>query len=447
MRRAYAALFVTLALQAFLVVRTPTTPLNGDEPYYVGKATHLRTFGHIEQRSPAATAVERGAWGHGDWRQPGYPVFLSLLIDGSDSALRQRVALVQFLMVSIAAVLAFIVIAPMTRYKVGAAIFLAACPWPFEYVTSIVPDQLSAFLGFLGLLVLWRADGQSRPQLYAVGGTLLGLTFLVRPEMVALYPFIIALALLVDRQISRRAIAHALLGLALPLLLHYGYRIYFTGEPAPRFLPRLATPDRNAMNWASTWLGSEKEKYYYVYAMASGQPVPPPQGSYSDEFERNSLVHAARLVRSAGSYTPEVDHIFATLTAKRRSDRPLFVAVVPRVWHSAHLWINTETNAQLLHFLSGVDRRWRRLFLGTLLVGKLLLLLVLFPLAIRRGLLNHSRFIMIFATFVLARTALIGVVLNSAEHRYVLVAWIPLLACCASFLAVRKVSQTLPPAA
>ncbi len=425
----WAVLLVLLSVQAAIIARYDYPAPNGDEPIYISRAKPLIETGALARATPEELAVERGeAWGNTAWRPAGYPVFVAAVSGGvfESDHLHRRVAFVQFALLAIAICGTFAAIshgrAPL---RLAAAVVLGVAPWPYEFVTLIGPDSLNASLTMIGLLLLWRSIRRSDARLLFAGALSVSMTILLRPEMVAIAPVPIGLAVLLQRRRSPRFFVAAGTALLIVVSAQYAYRTYYLGRMSLSLFGEFRVSNEGAYAWANTWIGSEEEAYGYVYTLLEGRPASRlPDRAFATPQER-SLVEALHARTLRDGYSGEIDRAFAQLAARRRAADPLGANVLPRLWHTAHLWVNLETNAPLLHALSAVPRVLRRPMLGGLLLLKLVLLAA-FLWRIRDAF--RLPFVTLVSSVVVGRTILIGVVLDSMMHRHVVVAWLPLIA-------------------
>lgn len=435
-------LVAVLCLHFLVVLRHHARPLITDEHYFVGKARYFAAH-HV---FPPASAYELDVvagrvWGTSDWRPQGYAVFLALVgpLDDPD-ALRLRVTVVQFGLIAALLVTIYLLAARATdhvRRHWMAALLLALSPWPFEFANDIGPDTVNAFLTGAALLLSWSwatSAKRGAPWLFAATLTA-SATLLFRPEMIAMAPVIAGAALLVRWRrsgFSWRDVATATLAFALVVSVQIAYRTQFTGQPG--LFGALRISNRGAFAWTRTWLGTEKEAYDYVYAVTEGRPAAVPSRAFGDASERVAIERAAQGAREHG-YDEAADRIFAEVAAKRRQERPLLVAAV-RALNTVQLWVHLETSSPILDALTPVPRIIRRPILGMLLVLKIATVLLATAAsvrALRRWLRGEAdafdAFTLLCATYILARTLFVGLVLDWRVHRYALSAWAPMLWC------------------
>jgi hypothetical protein len=432
--RARLLLAFLLICQAVLLLR-PSQPFNGDEPYYAGKARFFFEHGHFEHVSAEAMAVERGErWGTSDWRPQGYPLFLAAvsLGDFRDASLRPRVTAVQFALIAAGMWLLFEINQRglTAAQRITTAALLGVIPWPYDFAGSLSPDSLTASITFFSIVILWRALEKENVLLMFAGAFLLSTTLLLRPEMIVLAPVTLGAAALLrqfDRRMFLKRAAACAGAFAIVVAMQVAYRINVTGHPG--LFGGLHIRDSGAFAWTNTWLGSENEAYNFVYGLSTGNVPDLPARAFSGDEERRTVERVILLDRSRRFYGPDIDAVFQRLAEKRRREHPFLAIVATRMWHSVHLWLNLETSSQLLNALANVPRSIRRPILGGLLLLKLALL-GLFVVGAMRARESRARaLILLCAVIVIGRTLVLGTALNWTAHRYMLPAWLPLLAC------------------
>jgi hypothetical protein len=424
----WVILLSLLAMQALLVATYDFPPPTGDEPIYIARAKPLRERGALPRATPEELAVERNeAWGNTAWRPPGYFVFVAAMGgDGFDGdRLHRRVAAVQFATLALAICGTFAAISHARPWmRMAAAVVLGVAPWPYEFVTLIGPDSFNASFLAIGLLLLWRSVRSGSVPLLFAGALVVSATILLRPEMLAVAPAPIAVALLLHRR-SARAVLAAGAALLLVLATQYAYRTWYLGELSLTLFGEFRVGNEGAYQWANTWVGTEQEAYGYVYTLLERRAAPAlPARAFANAAERRLIesLHARTL---RDGYSAGIDRAFAELAATRQRADPLGANLIPRLWHATHLWMNLETNAALLQALSQVSREVRRpIYAGLLLLKLALLGAFLWRLRDARRL----PFVALFASVVVTRTILVGLVLDSMMHRHMVVAWLPLIA-------------------
>jgi len=414
-------LVAILAAHGAIILTHYRHPLITDEVYYVAKARYIAEHHRFAPVDAHALAVERGReWGNSDWRPPGYPLLVAALSFGDFSdpagALRFRVTLAQFLMVAAALIALYRTAANAGAPPYAAALLLGLPPWTFAVVNEIGPDPENLALVAFGLLAL----GRNR---IALGTLLLSLTFFFRPEMIVLPPIVVGIALLLWRRATflRDAAVAALIYIVL-VGAQVAYRTSVTGEPG--VFGGLHIYNRGAFDWANTWLGTEKETYDFVYALGEGLPARVPARAFDSAGERAAVEQIVARVTARRRYTAEDDAAFEALAREKRRAHPLRVLLL-RGWHTVHLWLNVETNNPLLSAMAGVPRPVRLPVWGALFLLRIAAL-VLAAIALLRA---RDRLVLLMLSYAIARTILVGAVLNWNVHRYVLSAWPPVLWC------------------
>ncbi|MEA2337318.1 MAG: hypothetical protein QOE82_1325 [Thermoanaerobaculia bacterium] len=443
-------LLLAIALAAQIVIALPAGPtsLHGDEVYYVAKAQYFGEHHRFPRATENDLAVERGELrGLSDWRPQGYALFLALCANGSydQTALRWRVTLVQSTLVAIALIFVFLA---LRRYmtsatlRIAAALILGIAPWPFEFVQTLGPDSCVASFTAIALLLLGRY-----PRSVFFATLLFSLTFAMRPEMIVLPPLIAGCAMLFQERRRLRFAVAAATAFLIVFGAHYAYRIGFTGQRLPPVFGGLHIPDRGAFAWTNTWIGTENESYNFVYSLTNGQPPPPlPARAFANDGERHVVETIVSDVRAAGGYSEADDDRFAALARLRQRENPAR-AVAARLWHTVHLWVNVEVNTQTLNLLSNVSRPVRHAILGALMLLKIGLLAGFLLFIVHLRALRNDVFLVLCAIYVIARTLLIGIVLGWFTHRYVVNAWIPLVACVLAALTRASNRPQFSPAA
>jgi len=441
-------LLALLAAQLALTVAYYHHPLVTDEFYWTKNARYLVEHGRFPPIHPAALAAGKGqAWGTADYRPQGFTVFAALCSLGDfaqpATTFRLRVTVAQFVL--LAAILVWLyriaVRAAVSRWT--AALLLGVTPWTFEFVNDIGADSLNAIVVSLALLLLWRWIAEPGRGAAAMFWASLAASvpLLIRPEMIVLAPCIIGLAVLLRWPPSARELVAALSAFVIVTAAQVAYRTRLTGEPG--IYGKLHIVNMGAFQWANTWPGTEKEGYDFVYLLTEGKAVPLPARAFGDDNERARVERIVHRVAASGRYTQQDDAEFEQLAQERRRGHPFLVASL-RLWHAAHLWLNNENPNPILVALAPVPRTVRRPIYGSLL----LLRLVLYALAClatvrafrrwRAGKADaFDRLTLLMASFILARTVLIGPILNWKVHRYVLAAWPAMLWCACAALRPR----------
>ncbi len=361
-------LLVLLALQySLLFFLSPGGKLGGDEPYYVDRATYIAENHSLPgplSKTEKAAQNTFGQWS--DYRPVGYPMVLAGLgvTEDTHTDKRRLHAGLNFFLMAISLIAIFYLFLPRIDVpwaRWAGAFLLGVQPWAFAFISSYYPDSLNTSLFFLGTLLLFygtRDGRRRRGGFVAFGSLLLGFCIFLRPEML---PFVFVPPVILGILVSMgwragSARPYRRLGLSLGLLacfvvLFVGHRYWFERELFPRFVH--ATPGLE--EWGKTWVGTERERYGPVWGLRTGQAEfsDLPSRAFGDRFERDAIVGAFESVHEDG-YSRQTDSIFQRVAEKRRENW-LTGYLIPRTWFMVHLWVNTETNSQLLHALSHVD--------------------------------------------------------------------------------------------
>lgn len=410
----------------------------GDESYYVGKASQLVTSGRFEPLTPIEARNESlDAPMPRDVRPPGYPVLVAAVSGGrlEVCGLRWRVASMQFLGAAATAALLLLLTIPFTSHSLrpAVAILIGFVPWNFEYVASIYPDVMTMAMTLGGISLLYWYARRRSPAALLGGSLMLSSCLLLRPEMIAIAPIVILAALLMTG-LTYRSVLIALSGLLIAVALQFAYRVHLTGDALPRLFPRFSSSTIGVGYWIMTWVGTEHETLDGVaFRIATGQIPNIPARAVANEGEREELNRAFNLLKTSGN-SPAVELIFERLARQRVREDPIRNWLLPKLAAPLLLWVNTNTNSQLLGRLVAVPRTPRRAFLGLVFVLRLLLLA-----AFASSLVHDTRFPdpadgrwqlrVICAVAVVWRTVFIGMILSRVEHRYMLPMWPPMLLC------------------
>jgi hypothetical protein len=442
----FVLLVLLLIAQSAVELAYYRHPLITDEFYWVRKAQYIAAHHRLEPAAPEAIAAERGtAWGTSDWRPPGYPMVIALVSGGDFSdpagALRLRLTLLMCVGISVVIVTLYFIAARLldARRRLAAAAMLGLAPWPFEGINEIGTDTLNAIITTAAILLLWRWCIDRRRGFVAlfVAALAAAVPLLLRPEMIALAPIMIAAPMCVRRP-TRQELAAACLAFAMVAGTLLAYRTWFTGKPG--FYGGLHIENRGAFDWANTWFGTEKEGYDFVYAITEAHSMPLPARAFADENERSRVNAIIARVTQRGRFTAADDAEFEKLARERTARNPVR-SLLLRLWHAVHDWVNIENPSPLLDLFANFSRSIRRPILGALVLLRLLILALAAVAAIRTYRAFRSRAVgevaaltFLMVALIVSRTLLIGFVLNWKVHRYMLAAWPAMLWCAAAAL-------------
>lgn len=357
--RATAALAASLGflLRLFFILRFPATG-TGDAPFYIELAWNwakkgvygFPINGHL---SPV------------DMRVPGYSAFLAAafeLAGKSVTAVMLCQAVIDlgtcFLVARIAATLA----PEPSRNKVAlAALWLAVlCPFAANYTAVVLTETLVTFLTALALLILVQVEVRSDsnigeqareglPGRYFLGGMIVGLGTLVRPETPLL---LIAAGIVLLMRWWRpanwpkllRASALMGAGLLLPLIpwaarnWHTLHEVQFlaphytelTGEFAPRGLNR----------WVNTWLWRYSDVYLVTWKLDSEEISIDdiPASAFDSADERARVAAILERYNNTLTWTRDEDHQFGEIASERTARFPLRTYLKIPLLRSLAIW-------------------------------------------------------------------------------------------------------------
>jgi hypothetical protein len=441
LNRPLLLLLALLAIHFAIVLRHFEHELITDEHYYVGKARAIAGHGGLVRADPLSIAVERGeTWGTSDWRPQGYPLLLVAVSLGDFSdpahALRLRMTVLQFLLVAAVLVHAFF-LAPR-RYL--SALILGLPPWTFAFVNELGPDAVNVAVVWVALLLLWRYVQAPSAGRMLLAALVFSLTLFIRPEMIAMPPLMVGIALLLRFRHTPLAalVRHAIVAAAAWSALvgvQAAYHTWATGQRG--IFGGLHITNAGAFAWANNWWGTEKETYDFVYALTEAREMQLPERAFDTAAEREEVMRVITRVRQRGSFTAEDDAVFARLAVEKKRAHPIR-SVVLRGWHALNMWLNTEQNSPLLNAMAAVPRMVRLPVWGALLLLRWAILTLASVAFVRAWRQRDalSLLIVVMCAYALVRTTFIGAVLNWNVHRYVLSAWPPVLWC--ACMALRR---------
>jgi len=228
-------IFFTLMVGKLALLQQTPLPddISGDEIGYVAKARYFYQHASF----PPLISAEDGALCYPDFRPPGYPVFITLLLPfGTETTqLRHHDNLVQYAMDLLVTTLLLVVAFQFSQakgFRIVAALILGIQPWTSAHIASLYADTLAMFLTVAGVVCLamfghfrWVL---ARTTSITMGSFLLSLTATVRPEMIVLAPALLVLAgwLEIRRMPWRVWLGYATLA-ALPFLLVVGLNMAY----------------------------------------------------------------------------------------------------------------------------------------------------------------------------------------------------------------------------
>lgn len=193
-------------------------PLAGDATQYFLYAYNLKYFSTFSKDPGDPPGSGQGIRPDAA-RSPGYPLFLSLFVDGGpDRALERRVALAQALLGILTLVAAFFLFSALLPpgWDLAALLATALSPHLIIMGSYILSETLFTLLLTCALLALARLLARPSPGRAALCGALLALACLVRPTLVP-FGLICGLAPLL-RERTKQAAAYGLLLVAALIL-------------------------------------------------------------------------------------------------------------------------------------------------------------------------------------------------------------------------------------
>jgi hypothetical protein len=448
-----SALLAGLALRLFYIFRYPFYA--GDTKFYKELAANWLDHGVY------------GLWVQGtlvpvDQRMPGYPAFVAAVyaIFGrpNRSVMLVQAVLDLFTCLLVAALAAQL--APASRQKRAAliALWLAAlCPFLANYTAVVLTESLAIFLNtaavlhFVRLFVHLNAnrtvEAISRAETFAevrgwlVGGFLVGLGTLVRPET----PLLLAAAGLVlttrwwkPKNWKRLALAATWMavGLILPLM-PWAIRNARTLGRIEFLSPRYAQSagdyiPQGFYAWTSTWMARFDDAYLMEWklgrATISDRSVP--ASAYDSAAERQLIAELLAQYNQDLLLAPQLDSRFAQIARERTRIHPLRTCLEIPLERAWNIWFTPRI--ELLPFsgkLLPIEQRWRGNpadFYFTLAYGALNFIYV--GLAIAGAIRFHRHPAMFFLVgWILIRTAALTQ-MQTVEPRYVIVCYPAILA-------------------
>lgn len=455
-----AALLAGLALRLFFVVRFPFSA--GDTKFYDALAHNWLYHG-------VYGLFVNGQLIPSDMRAPGYPAFLAAVyafFGPSHRAVLIAQAIISLLTcLGIASIAAHLAPASSRRKAAAAALWLAAlCPFTANYDSILLTEALAIFLTtfciliFISLLdhpfVVRPNCASTRNVLsFAVwvglGGILVGLGTLVRPEM----PLVLAAAgLIFTVRLRHRVdwpklvltISWMAAGLVLPLLPWAARNARVLGRI--QFLaPRYAETEGDFIPygfyaWSRTWMVRPEENYLVPWKLGNA-PISIeslPASAFDSLPERERVARLLISYNANLEISPLVDHEFGLLARERSARHPLRTYITIPIERIAAMWFAPRVHAlRYSGELWPPAEKWRENpWDFGVTAGFALLNLVYFGLAIAGAWNCRARSALAMLTaFAVVRTAFLTHQI-SVEPRYVIV-------CFPAFLAIAAQSWTI----
>lgn len=437
--------FALMIVKLVLLLLTPLSDsLSGDEANYVSKARYLCKY----SRFPPVQAVEEGEIRYSDFRPPGYPAFVAALMPpgGTIQALRHRVSIVQYildLMVTTFVLFVTFRFSSANSFRTVAALVIGIQPWTSAYIVSIYPDTLTMFLAVTGLLFLTLSGSCRkagvRSAIILLGGLLLSLSLVVRPEMIALACIMLGVVCVITLgAFSWRVwfLYGALAGASFMFAISLNVAYHWQTEHRVRIVGELRHATPGFSRWIGTWIGPQHWKEELLFSRMTNETINELYAKrlskrvLTDSAELDTFIDIARNVQVRGHMTMEDDRRFEEMALARIAVSPWSYYVWGRLFNSCHFWVNLSNATHVLHGLARCPRVVSRCLTVSLLLFKVVLLLFAAGggMAAWRGWRRltqswHGRVVLAGAIFVLLRTTMLSFGFNTAEHRYALVAW------------------------
>ena len=456
------ALLAGLLLRLFFIWRFPF--YSGDTPYYEELARNWLYHGVY------------GFYSHGqllpsDARMPGYPAFLAIIYFWAGPG-RKAVMLVQafvdlgtgVLAAGIAARLAASMSEASRGRVAAAALWLAAlCPFAANYAAVPLTEVLAIFFTTLAIfiflspaflridLVQSESDFRRAARSWLLGGLVIGLGTLVRPETpLLLVAVFLVLVLRYYRSESRRKLVLTILsivaGSLLPLAPWAARNAVSLGRV--QFLaPRYAETYGDVLPtgfyaWTKTWMYRFRDAYLFTWKLPSQQIELKDLPAYATDSPEERAQVASLLDRynRIPGMTRALDLDFAKLACERSRRHPIRTYLWIPIERAAAMWFTPRIT--LLPYSGRLwppAESWRgnpidfEVTLGFALLNILYLGLAIASAWLWRG--NPG--ILLIVTFILIRTTFLTQ-LQTCEPRYVLVCFPALLAVGGQLFAGRR---------
>jgi hypothetical protein len=468
-RHLIAALLVGFGLRLFLIWRFPFA--SGDTPYYEELARNwlyhgvygFYSYGHLDPS---------------DARMPGYPAFLAAIYSLAGPS-RKAVLLAQVFVDLATCVLTALLAARLAqgatesarnRVCIAALWLSVLCPFTANYAAVPLTEVLTAFLTTLAILIFLlpaaiqldlisgKAQLLRSVRVWFLGGLVVGLATLVRPEM----PLLLAAILLVYWIRWRRPICWAKLtlatlwitvGLLMPLA-PWAARNALTLGRVQFLAPRYAEAYGIVMPtgfyaWTRTWMFRSRDAYLFTWKL----PRAPisfsdfPAYAFDSSEERSRVFALIERYKSERGMSALTDSEFARLARERTLRHPFSSYVWVPLERTAAMWFTPRI--ALLPYsgkLWPLSNAWRSNATDfSVTLGLALLNFFYVGLAVM-GLMywRESPGIAIFVAFIVIRTAFLTQ-MQTVEPRYVLVCFPALIALGAQSWRERR--WYLPPTA
>jgi hypothetical protein len=462
------ALLVGLLLRLFFIWRFPFYSV--DTAYYEELARNWLYHGVY------------GFYSHGqllpsDARMPGYPAFLAMIYFWAGPG-RKAVMLVQAFVDLATCVLAAGIavrlasrMSEASRVRVAAAALwlTALCPFTANYAAVPLSEVLATFFTTLAVfiflspaflqinLVQSTIDFRRAAQSWLLGGLVVGLGTLVRPETpLLLVAVIFVLGLRSYRPENWRKLVLAILwivaGTLLPLAPWAARNAVNLGRM--QFLaPRYAETYGDVLPtgfyaWTQTWMYRFRDAYLFTWRLPSQQIELKDLPTYATDSpeERSRVASLLERYNRIPGMTRALDLEFAELARERSRRHPIRTYVWIPLERTAAMWFTPRIT--LLPYSGRLwppEESWRSNPIDfEVTLGFALLNILYTGMAIASAWIWRSNpGILLFAAFILIRTAFLTQ-MQTCEPRYVIVCFPALLAVGAQLFVGRRTQNENP---
>jgi len=431
-------------------VNDPKTQPSGDEGDYYQRAIYLVKNGSFLP----ATEYDREVlaekrFGYGNIRTPGYPAFLAAMALDEPPlfTLRKRAALIQFILAALCVVFLFcfsISVSDNLSGILAVAIILGIQPWSFELVGSLHSDSLAmslVTLGTMGLSLFSVAD-KNKIATIILAGSMVFLcgSFTVRPEMIVLVPLLCLVALLLRTrniaQITKYSCV-SLLIFSLFVGINVAYRLQIDGKFA--IFGKFSHISPGLHSWSKTWIGTEHMRERAVYNGYKGlynEYATLPDRIFTDADEQKTILNAFNELAQKKTYNTAIDSLFSNIAERRKNNNWVANVFLVKLWNMVNLWVNTNTNNQLLEVLAPLQGSVRKVILLFLLILRISVLCFAAVSLLRCLIMKCNNMqsatadlLILCGALVIGRTLLIGGYIGEYLHRYMIPSWPAMLWC------------------
>jgi hypothetical protein len=448
----FPALLVGLGLRLFFIWQFPFA--SGDTPYYEELARNWLYHG-------VYGFFSKGHLNPSDVRMPGYPGFLAVIYFLAGPG-RVAVFVTQAFVDLATCVLASCIAARVAagagepirnRIKVGALWLTALCPFTANYAAVPLTEALTAFLTTLAILIFLlpsayelglireRSDLLCSVRIWFLGGLVVGLGTLVRPET----PLLLATVLLVYwlrwwRPLNWGKLTLATLwmtaGLLVPLVPWAARNAHTLGRV--QFLaPRYAETFGDVMPtgfyaWTKTWMFRSRDAYLSTWKL----PVDAialndlPAYAFDSGEEWNRVASLLKRYNRERGMALQTDMEFAKLARERAQRHPVRSYVWIPIERAAAMWFTPRIAAlPYSGTIWPLSDGWHQSPAGFKITLGFALLSFLYAGLALLGAVHwrESLGITLIVAFIVVRTAFLTQ-LQTCEPRYVLVCLPALLA-------------------